>query len=62
LVLRVLRSEQGERAFSFVAVVEDAGPAAKAEPPESAPVFFVVVDEDGDVGAGAGVLDSTESL
>jgi hypothetical protein len=40
-----------ERAVALVAVVEHAGVAPKADPPEAVPVF-VVVDEDRDVGPG----------
>src|SRR5437016_6345071 len=56
-VLRVLRGEEGERALAFLAVVEHARAAAQPDPPEALPVLVVVVDEDGDVGPRAGVLD-----
>jgi hypothetical protein len=44
----------------LVAVVEHARAAAKADPPEAAPVLLVVIDEDCDVGPGAGVLDALQ--
>jgi antitoxin SocA-like protein len=59
-VLRVLLSQQHERALSLLALVEYAGAAAEADPPEAAPVFFVVVDKDRDVWPGAGVFDAPQ--
>jgi hypothetical protein len=50
--------QQRECAASLLAVIEHAGVTAEADPPEAAPVLLVVVDEDRDVGPGAGVLDS----
>ena len=44
----------------LLALIKYAGAAAEADPPEAAPVFFVMIDEDGDLGPCAGVFDSPQ--
>ncbi len=46
----------------LVSLVEHARSAAEPDPPEQAPVLLVVIDEDGDVGTRAGVLDPPQPL
>src|SRR5262249_4862967 len=59
-VLRVLRHQKLEGALSLLALVEQAGAPAEADPPEAAQVFLVVIDEDRDVRTGSRVLNPLE--
>ena len=59
-VLWVLLTQQREGKLSLLALVEDPGAPAEAYPPEAAPVFLVVVDEDRDLGTDARVLDPAQ--
>jgi PA domain len=56
-VLGVLPLQQHERTFALFALVEHAGATTEAHPPEAAPILFIVVNEDRDVGTSTGVLD-----
>jgi Luciferase-like monooxygenase len=59
-VLRVLLLQQSEGAIALLSVVEYARVAAATDPLEVTPVILLVVDEDGDVGSSARVLDSPQ--